>query len=976
MNKNNITYIFYAKKIVLITLFITLGYKCFSQNVVANENSIKKLNEIIEVANIYSSISDKQDSALYMYHKVINTINTSIDKINIYTYTNALSGLSNMYKNIGNNDSAHFYVKKIIETDSIYPFKSLKNLAMDFTILANFYLTTGNPSAAIPIYKEISNILIEDFGVNNESYYNSIYLTVQIQTSLAYSMLYNYQLSDITFLNALQLCKNKLGISNTDYALIEFSYSSLNAEINNYPKAIDLIEDAAKIIKETEGESNSLYCDVLSSSIPYYIAIKDYDKANFTAKKVLNLINQTIIKNDLKYYKALNTYANTEKLLGNFEESILIFNEAKQKAKFKYGKTTFYGDLLNNFAEVYLWQGGINLPKCEDLLKESLNLYKEILEVESVMYQSCLINLVRFYAISKDYNKSDYYLIIANDYIRNYFKKYFFTLNFQEQVNFLTTIDRFYEFTNQYVWAQSNLDPIRNDLIKSSYNNELATKGSSLRNLIKIKDILQRENKTTPIEYLNLINSLNLQLLINNNSKIITDSFYTEKIKLEELLIKEYKSELIKSITEADWIAINNKLKNNEAVIDFFNFNTSQYDTNTDTDKFIYGVRILSPKLSEPIILYLFITNKEIDQTFRDKPSLINKSTENNNPYNPDLHIINNLIWKNIDSLLSSLDISTVYISPTGILHNINLVALPTDNQNIFWNIYNTHILGSPVDVINYKPLYLNSKIIKEFISFGDIEYDKSTSNTTKNKINEIGYPQISEIASRSGTSKFAYLPGTKKEIQDISKIVAKNNMPIVQYTGQNASEENFKQLNGKNEPYILHIATHGFFFPNSIKTNPTSIALFQNKNTLYKLSDDPLLRSGLILSGANATWGKTDSISTTTEDGILTSYEIANTDLSGCQLVVLSACETGLGDINASEGVFGLQRAFKMAGVKNIIMSLWKVDDNETPKLMNLFYNNCFKGESVHDALQHAQNEMKINGYAPYYWAGFKLLE
>ena len=149
-----------------------------------------------------------------------------------------------------------------------------------------------------------------------------------------------------------------------------------------------------------------------------------------------------------------------------------------------------------------------------------------------------------------------------------------------------------------------------------------------------------------------------------------------------------------------------------------------------------------------------------------------------------------------------------------------------------------------------------------------------------------------------------------------------------------------------------------------------------QNKSNKYKLGDDPLLRSGLILSGANATWGKTDSFSTTTEDGILTSYEIANTDLSGCQLVVLSACETGLGDINASEGVFGLQRAFKMAGVKNIIMSLWKVDDNETPKLMNLFYNNCFKGESAHDALQHAQNEMKINGYAPYYWAGFKLLE
>jgi CHAT domain-containing protein len=134
------------------------------------------------------------------------------------------------------------------------------------------------------------------------------------------------------------------------------------------------------------------------------------------------------------------------------------------------------------------------------------------------------------------------------------------------------------------------------------------------------------------------------------------------------------------------------------------------------------------------------------------------------------------------------------------------------------------------------------------------------------------------------------------------------------------------------------------------------------------------MMRSGLLFSGANKYWGKGIE-NLTTEDGILTASEISNLDLSACQLVVLSACETGLGDINGSEGVFGLQRAFKMAGVKNIIMSLWKVQDVQTAELFDVFYRECFAGKTIHDAFQTAQAKMKVK-YSPYYWAGFLLLE
>ncbi|WP_040288125.1 CHAT domain-containing protein, partial [Bizionia argentinensis] len=142
----------------------------------------------------------------------------------------------------------------------------------------------------------------------------------------------------------------------------------------------------------------------------------------------------------------------------------------------------------------------------------------------------------------------------------------------------------------------------------------------------------------------------------------------------------------------------------------------------------------------------------------------------------------------------------------------------------------------------------------------------------------------------------------------------------------------------------------------------------------VYQASEDPMLRSGLVFAGVNNYWGKPIT-SSVNDDGILTAKEISNLDLSACQLVVLSACETGLGNIKGSEGVFGLQRAFKMAGVKNIIMSLWRIPDAQTAELFELFYGFCFEEKSVHEALRMAQAKMKLK-YSPYYWAGFVLLE
>ncbi|MEO5647866.1 MAG: CHAT domain-containing protein, partial [Chitinophagaceae bacterium] len=199
------------------------------------------------------------------------------------------------------------------------------------------------------------------------------------------------------------------------------------------------------------------------------------------------------------------------------------------------------------------------------------------------------------------------------------------------------------------------------------------------------------------------------------------------------------------------------------------------------------------------------------------------------------------------------------------------------------------------------------------------------------------------------------------------------NKFSISVISGINASEESIKALNGKASPAVLHIATHGFFFPDP-KDKDGIHRKFETSGKVFKQSDNPLFRSGLLLAGANNAWQ--NKAIEGVEDGILTSYEVSNLYLPNTKLVVLSACETGLGDIQGSEGVYGLQRAFKMAGVQNLIMSLWKVPDAETAEFMQKVYKNLFAGKNIGDAFYHAQTIMK-NKYRgnPNKWAAWVLV-
>jgi CHAT domain-containing protein len=263
---------------------------------------------------------------------------------------------------------------------------------------------------------------------------------------------------------------------------------------------------------------------------------------------------------------------------------------------------------------------------------------------------------------------------------------------------------------------------------------------------------------------------------------------------------------------------------------------------------------------------------------------------------------------------------------------------------------------------------------------FGGIQYDLNEEEmaliATQYSDSEILSKDRSFVNdSTRSINSFSFLNGTLQEVEAISAQFKKNGIATSLFTGTQANEEQFKLLN-KQPVEVIHIATHGFFNPIE-KDKPSELDDFLfSGNQQFKLSPNPLLRSGVIMAGGNKAWKGNEPVAGM-EDGILTAQEIADMNLFNTELVVLSACETGLGDIDNGEGVFGLQRAFKLAGVNSIIMSLWKVPDQATSEMMQLFYEKWLGGMKKQQAFIETQREMKYRyPNNPASWAGFVMVD
>ena len=782
-------------------------------------------------------------------------------------------------------------------------------------------------------------------------------------------------------------------------------------EIENYASICQLLGRAYFIhgyVKEAEAICNEnlklfrkeyydspAYRLMLSELGVMYTELRNYEKADELLSEAIYLFEKNL---DLGEHFAfsLSNYALVERAHGNNLRAKMMVDWAKDILVNKMQGTSKLSTILSNMGVIYGELGYKeealhNLLEAEKIVQNESNTmgkamllnnigvlyhnqkdYKQALHYFRESYKMCQNSLKRSFIgmqltwtlfLSKDKEGLEISAKLSQDIISDVIEKFTFMSNDErekfwdgsnDELNILNTL-----------FAYSGKDKYCDNI----YDNILFSKGLLLKTSNLIKDEIYNSGDKKSISILN--RKINLEKYleqegINEDSlKLIKDS-----INSYDKLLAERSSEYVsfKKELTTNWADIKNSLTKDEAAIEFVEIPVVEKDSITPLRK--YYALFVRNNQNHPKLIPLCLTH-EFGELITKKPKIkLEKFVSELYSSDSSGHSIGNklysCIWEPIEKELNG--VRTIYYSPVGQLNSVSFGAISQDSLCLS-DKYNLHLLSSTSEVIKYKQK--QNKSINDAIIYGGIKYDTSTEELIAEAI---GYSRTHEltrsIEADSSRSGWKYLEGTEREASNIVSILEGANIKSRIIKENKANEESFKALD-QASPSLLHIATHGFFLSDPIQIE---LSPFMQKKQA-KWYSSPLLRSGLLFAGANRAW-LGENIVEGIDDGILTAEEISKLNLSKTKMVVLSACETGLGEVVSTEGVFGLQRAFKLAGVQTLIMSLWKVPDLATSKLMIEFYKNWTSGMEVHQAFQKAQQFIKKEYPSPYYWAGFVMLD
>jgi len=418
---------------------------------------------------------------------------------------------------------------------------------------------------------------------------------------------------------------------------------------------------------------------------------------------------------------------------------------------------------------------------------------------------------------------------------------------------------------------------------------------------------------------------------------------------------------------------LNNRLAPSDVILDYYQYNRYDFEQGEYTHQNGYCVFLikkdgktvqlqLQPLLDEDSLEHLISQYRKIisgdDQTRGSGHSRISGINE---IIKVCKRLYNALIPKAMSTIAADGEnvIKRCHICPDGAISTIAFESLISPNDDFLLDEYCTNYYNNVRETVRYPN---RTRHLKDITIFANPAYELSETITAKATALELGTRTNSLLnLLREKTLEDGYYPqleGTQKE-GDLLKAMfdADHRLTNDYFTGKEAFE---RKLRAVQSPSVLHLATHGFFITDDSKAIP-----------------HPLIRSGIVLSGVNSVL-KGLSVPEEYEDGVFSAYDATTLSLENTEIVVLSACETGLGEIKTGEGILGLRRSFAQSGAKTIIMSLWRVSDKYTVYMMESFYKNLLKGKEIPEALRTAQLDLiefldDTFGFAsPALWAGF----
>ena len=601
-----------------------------------------------------------------------------------------------------------------------------------------------------------------------------------------------------------------------------------------------------------------------------------------------------------------------------------------------------------------------------EFFQQGINLMEEVNLKKGVDYFDTNFNLMLVQALSKEDAEGLIPVISKlNDIVIARIHDNFPKMTEKERAAYW---ERFNEWLTFYLpRLASNLG--NPTVLNEAYKGILIAKGLLLRSSISIQDYINHSGNEELEEIQEQIQYLKrkIQYWQNSEEENVHQEIFNAETNLNRLQQRIYKETRNVDIISDIYInvdSITKNLKSGDVAIEFVGLNRDiEVSDSTTIRTKDYIALILKPEYRHPHLVKLC-----------NSLSLPKNSN--------DLSLLYNAIWKPLDNELQGM--KRIFFSLDGELHKYPVEYSRLPSGNVVSEEYQMFRLSSTRQLATHKTIDTSNN---RATIFGNVDYDNSVGTQAEPVVTNI-QEQVVALNKRDIKRKergasdvqsltFPYLTYSKQEIYSVASLCQSHGINALIYEGDNATEEIFKNMNG-HFPHMLLLSTHGYCIPKE-SNGALQMAIPRDKEDAEELSieDETLSRTGLVLAGANQyLLGEKKA---NQEDGFITARELSRMNLDNTDLVVLSACETGIGE-TSSEGVIGLQRGFKRAGAKTLVMSLWKVDDYATSLFMEKFFSCFFKFNSKQKAMTETINYLRTTDSGkwddPKYWAAFILLD
>lgn len=861
--------------------------------------------------------------------------------------------------------------------------------------LAVTYFNRADYVRSLQLYVEALRIQAKTIGMHHASYAQTLNnLGSQYGATGEFAKAIPY------YEAAQRVRAEALGMEHPDYLIGQNNLAVMYFNQGNFARSYALNQDALRKIGKALGKKHLFYFMTLNGIAMQRLLLGQREEALREFTEVVALSDSALGPQSWWHGIMVNNLANTYQQQGNYNEAEPLFEKACRIWLTTIGRKPQYAMGLNNLAMncqqagdttgvlamlkqtaqimvesqaelnplygLTLSNQGLCLLKlgqptaARRVLEQSLGATEKSVGRFHPTYSMALSNLAAVFARQHKYRRADSVCHYA--------------LNLRSQ-HLLANAAGFTELERaklnsavlglgQYLLSLHHDAPaVANHRL--AYEWVMQSKGQSLDQLQRLWRSIEQSTDTSLANQLADFRAVRQQLVFQYQKPLAQQQnvavLENRAADLERSLTQRSPAlQQLRDDQQIDFRQVKAALKPGEAAIEFIHF---QYRNQQKTDSVFYVAYVVRPEWNEPKRVFL-AEERQLQAVLT--PGYARDPTR--------WLALSHQVWQPLQKHL--VGVSMVYIAPSGLLHRVAFAALPYGSKQVLADRFVIHQLNSTREVVNQPTVFTFSPKLTATL-LGGVEYENdslsarsvlasSSSSVVSNMLQTIGLVPKNE-RTVSGR-KLPYLPYTLQEVTQIKIQLAPMHVQLL--TGLQAREDSLKALSG-HSPHWLHIATHGFWFADAHR--PTDE--LSSGQSAYRWSDNPLLRSGLLLAGSEGAW-RGIPVSDAQDDGILTAYEVAGLNLSQTQVAVMSACQTGLGDVRSNEGVYGLQRALKLAGVRYVVASLWPIADAPSAAFMTRFYSEWRKGPGVGQAFRNAQAALRRQYTNPYYWAGFVLVE